>query len=1120
MSKETNTTDRRGKYPVINPQQHRHQSRQRPCRKSKKRDTKKNVGDPEIIKSPSDHKEYRYIQLKNGLNVLLISDLVIDECGSSEEDMSDETDEEDVIPARKNRSNEDVRSREREELGSDTSSPDRSGSKEADSEGSAEADDPVIASDDGISGDLPAEDPDILEELVKREDENKMSSTEKQSAAALAICIGSFCDPDDLPGLAHFLEHMVFMGSRKYPDENGFDTFLKKHGGSDNATTDTEQTVFHFDIQKKYFKEALDRWAQFFIHPLMIKDAIGREVEAIDSEFQISRPSDANRRELVLGSLAKPGHPLRKFFWGNADTLKYQPAKNKIDVYARLRNFWIRHYSAHYMNLVIQSRETLDTLQKWVTEIFSEIPNNNLPRPTFDHLSKPFDTPEFHKLYKVIPVNEINSLSISWALPPQDKHYRVKPLQYLSWLIGHEGKGSVLSFLRRKFWAVALYGGNGESGFEQNSSSSLFSISVTLTDEGLVHFYEIIHVIFQYLKMLQKQGPLQRVWEDIQKIENNEFHFQEQIDPIDYVEMICENMYIYRKEDFLRGDQQFIEYNPVVIADALSHLIPQKANIFILSPTHGSQCNLREKWCGTQYSVSDIDKFWSQTWDSDFALNPDLHLPEENKFIATDFTVLKSTDDDAEYPSRILNTHEGCLWYKKDNKFAVPKAFISFHLVSPLIQRSAMNVVLFDIFVNMLTHNLAESAYEADVAQLGYKVLAREHGLVIQVKGFNHKLPLLFQLIIDELADFSFLVSTFQMITELLKKSYYNHLRKTDTLAKDLRLSILEHGRWSLIEKHEVLNNSLSISSLIAFVKSFKSNLWVEGLVQGNFTKKKSKEFLNYLIRKLQFRPLVHPCPIQFRITKLPATHILCKVKSFHKGDANSDVTVYYQSGARSLKEYTLMELLVMTMEEPCFDYLRTKQTLGYHVYPATRNTSGILGFSITVITQATKYNTELVEKKIEDFLGQFEKKLQNLTDEEFKAQVSALIKIKQTDDSHLGEEVERNWNEILTQQYVFDRLAREIVALKSFSKSQLVNWFLLHRDKDKRVLSTHVVGYGKHEGDTGVPQSLIHQDSSGHQTPELTFLPSSPYLNFPSVMDIQAFTSTLDLFPYHKILK
>lgn len=51
------------------------------------------------------------------------------------------------------------------------------------------------------------------------------------------------------------------------------------------------------------------------------------------------------------------------------------------------------------------------------------------------------------------------------------------------------------------------------------------------------------------------------------------------------------------------------------------------------------------------------------------------------------------------------------------------------------------SLVLFDLFVNILVHNLAEPAYEADVAQLEYKLVAGEHSLVIKVKGFNHKLP-------------------------------------------------------------------------------------------------------------------------------------------------------------------------------------------------------------------------------------------------------------------------------------------------------------------------------------------------------------------------------------------
>ncbi|XP_037601736.1 nardilysin isoform X3 [Cebus imitator] len=1098
-----------------------------------------NAGDPEIVKSPSDPKQYRYIKLQNGLQALLISDLSNME-GKTGNTTDDEEEEEEEVEEEED---------DDEDSGAETQDDDEEGFDDEDE------------FDDEHDDDLDTENNE-LEELEERAEARK-KTTEKQqsqslfllwskltdrlwfkstyskisstllvktrnlygvvgaesrsapvqhlagwqveeqqgetdtvlSAAALCVGVGSFADPDDLPGLAHFLEHMVFMGSLKYPDENGFDAFLKKHGGSDNASTDCERTVFQFDVQRKYFKEALDRWAQFFIHPLMIRDAIDREVEAVDSEYQLARPSDANRKEMLFGSLARPGHPMGKFFWGNAETLKHEPKKNNIDTHSRLKEFWTRYYSAHYMTLVVQSKETLDTLEKWVTEIFSEIPNNGLPKPNFGHLTDPFDTPAFNKLYRVVPIRKIHALTITWALPPQQQHYRC--------------------------WALALFGGNGETGFEQNSTYSVFSISITLTDEGYEHFYEVAYTVFQYLKMLQKLGPEKRIFEEIRKIEDNEFHYQEQTDPVEYVENMCENMQLYPLQDILTGDQLLFEYNPEVIAEALNQLVPQKANLVLLSGANEGKCDLKEKWFGTQYSIEDIENSWAELWNSNFELNPDLHLPAENKYIATDFTLKAFDCPETEYPVKIVNTPQGCLWYKKDNKFKIPKAYIRFHLISPLIQKSAANVVLFDIFVNILTHNLAEPAYEADVAQLEYKLVAGEYGLVIRVKGFNHKLPLLFQLIINYLAEFSSTPAVFTMITEQLKKTYFNILIKPETLAKDVRLLILEYARWSMIDKYQALMDGLTLECLLSFVKEFKSQLFVEGLVQGNVTSTESMDFLKYVVDKLNFMPLEQEMPVQFQVVELPRGHHLCKVKALNKGDANSEVTVYYQSGTRSLREYTLMELLVMHMEEPCFDFLRTKQTLGYHVYPTCRNTSGILGFSVTVGTQATKYNSEVVDKKIEEFLSSFEEKIENLTEEAFNTQVTALIKLKECEDTHLGEEVDRNWNEVVTQQYLFDRLAHEIEALKSFSKSDLVNWFKAHRGPGSKMLSVHVVGYGKYElEEDGTPSG--EDSNSSCEVMELTYLPTSPLLAdcIIPITDIRAFTSTLNLLPYHKIVK
>jgi len=116
------------------------------------------------------------------------------------------------------------------------------------------------------------------------EEEDSEGEDSKKAAAALAVGVGSFSD-GPIGGLAHFLEHMLFMGTEKYPDENDFSDFTTKHGGSSNAYTECEMTVFAFDIQPQKLKEALDRFAQFFVAPLMKVGAMEREAEAVDSEF-------------------------------------------------------------------------------------------------------------------------------------------------------------------------------------------------------------------------------------------------------------------------------------------------------------------------------------------------------------------------------------------------------------------------------------------------------------------------------------------------------------------------------------------------------------------------------------------------------------------------------------------------------------------------------------------------------------------------------------------------------------------------------------------------------------------------------------------------------------------
>ena len=107
--------------------------------------------------------------------------------------------------------------------------------------------------------------------------------TEK-SSACVDVRIGSMADPKEMPGLAHFLEHMLFLGTETYPVENAYSSFLSSHGGMSNAYTDQENTVYYFDVQNSAFEEALNMFSSFFTCPLFSEAATGRETNAVDSE--------------------------------------------------------------------------------------------------------------------------------------------------------------------------------------------------------------------------------------------------------------------------------------------------------------------------------------------------------------------------------------------------------------------------------------------------------------------------------------------------------------------------------------------------------------------------------------------------------------------------------------------------------------------------------------------------------------------------------------------------------------------------------------------------------------------------------------------------------------------
>ena len=194
-----------------------------------------------------------------------------------------------------------------------------------------------------------------------------------RAAAALDVHVGSGYDPADREGLAHYLEHMLFLGTKKYPESGEYQQYITEHGGSNNAYTVINHTNYFFSITPDYLEGGLDRFAQFFIAPLFNEAYVTRERAIVDSEYQARKEDEGRRLWTARREIYNPHHPSTQFSVGSLQTLA---DRENDPVREDLVNFYERYYHASRMALLVIGNQSLDQLQAWVEDSFSTIPAN------------------------------------------------------------------------------------------------------------------------------------------------------------------------------------------------------------------------------------------------------------------------------------------------------------------------------------------------------------------------------------------------------------------------------------------------------------------------------------------------------------------------------------------------------------------------------------------------------------------------------------------------------------------------------------------------------------------------------------------------------------------------
>lgn len=858
--------------------------------------------------------------------------------------------------------------------------------------------------------------------------------TTDKAAAALDVNVGAFEDPEDLPGLAHFCEHLLFMGSKKFPDENEYSSFLSKHGGSSNAYTGVTNTNYYFEVNHEHLHGALDRFSGFFSCPLFNKDSTEKEIKAVDSENKKNLQSDLWRFYQLDKILTNPDHPYHKFSTGNFKTLMEIPKSKGVDTRDELLKFYDRCYSANLMKLCILGREDLDTLSKWAYELFKDVSNSGRPAPEYS--ATMLQKTDLQKMIHVKPVKDLKKLEITFAAPDVDRDWEAKPSNIISHLVGHEGSGSLLAHLKD----IGLANGLSAGGHTVSKDNAVFSIDVDLTDEGLKNFEDVTVAVFQYIEMLKLSLPDKRIFLELEDIERAAFKFTQKAGPSNTVSSIAKRLEKeYIPVQNILATNLFTKYEPDEITKYVNSLTVENSRIMIMSKI--SKTDSVEKWYGTEYSL--------ESYSTDFAkrlksagLNAKLHLPRPNEFIATNFNVDRITDiTPLEEPLLLKEGKFSKLWYKKDDRFWQPRGYIYVSFKLPHTHASIVNTMLTTLYVHLVNDQLKDLQYDASCAYSQLSFVKTNQGLDLTISGFNDKLTILLIRFLEGVKNFSLDAKRFEILKEKAKQHLKNQLYETPYMQVSSSYTALINERsWPPRQKLEVMNE-ITLEQMSSFVPTLYEEMFYETLVHGNFKYDEANE-IDSVVEILRSTTVSNPQIKNSRLRSflIPEGKTLRYEKDLEDAEnVNSCIQQVTQIGTINDETAAKSKLFAQMIHEPCFDTLRTKEQLGYVVFSSTLSNHGTINMRFLIQSERT---TPYLEWRIDTFLEEFGKVLEQMTEGDFSRHKDALCKSLLQKYKNMREESSRFSTSIYLGDYDFTNRRTLAKLISELTKKDMMDFY------------------------------------------------------------------------------
>jgi insulysin len=820
------------------------------------------------------------------------------------------------------------------------------------------------------------------------------------SAASLDVYVGSSSDPEDRQGLAHFLEHMLFLGTEKYPGADSYGKYLKDNGGNHNAYTSLEHTNYFFDVKPESLDSTLDRFAQFFISPLLDEAYVEREKHAVHSEYKAGIKDESRRGMDVLRQVMNPEHPFNQFSVGSLETLSSSKKPIKDD----LVKFYQQHYLANNMALAVLGKESLDELEIMVKEKFTLIKSGHVEHK---NITEPiFQSQKLPEIVYFKPEKNLRELNLLFPIPDQVTYYRSQPAGVIAHVLGHEGKGSLLSYLKNKNWVESL---SASQAFAY-SGGGVFNIDISLTEEGLIQKDQVILAVFQAIKRLQAEGIPKSVFDEIARINDLEFAFMEERNPQGYVLSIANALHYYPYQDVLSAGYHLDQYKPQLIQDTLQNLTISNSLIMVVTDQFEPAAN--SDFYNVPYKVVPMNENL-QKEIMQASANPDIRLPGKNTLLPEELAIPE--DVSKQDKPRLLVKKEGFqLWHKPLQDFRIPKAtsYLSFRKEG--VRATVEASVRHDLYIKMLNDSFNEWIYPAQMAGLSLQLYGQVRGITLKIDGFSDKQDELLVDTFDHIKAVNFETAQFERIKAGLLKDWQNaEKQKPYVKLMSKWMETLQKPAWSAQDKIAALTG-LQLQDIQLYGDYFWHDIDVMAMTNGNITEQQSREML-LIVEK--FIPQLKEVKSDVLVVKLAEANQHSIVSSEHE---DAGYFLYWQAADNDIASQAKYMLLAKAIENNFFNELRTEQQLGYVVNASYASLLSVPGLAFMV--QSPAVDVTNINQSVMEFLQESGPALKEISPEYLLQLQQALRQGLLEKPLSLVDESEAYWYDLAMGYTGFDR--------------------------------------------------------------------------------------------------